>query len=309
MILAGVVCVVALSATAASLVPVVEWDVLTSWDGKEGKIENTGFRPTGAQGGPMVPKAGVASMFPEISADKFGMPVYYASGAGPGDRPYISMEKFSYLDVEDVRIDYGGAFSVAGGGYTIIGYYNLASEWAWTQPAGIGTYYHSDSQNVFLYRKNGIFASRTGMVWNNPGATWGFVREDMLVGDGKQVEAGESFIPVDQWFQFVKILDLQANEVRYYVDGELKLAVPNAVDLLGDNYYYWNAADVLGVIGAVETSNRFTNGVGFSYFAAYNGVLTDGEIKESYAYLTGVPEPATMSLLALGGLALLRRKR
>jgi len=305
---AGLACVVAATAMAATLPqPLVEWDLSKTdlWDSTAGSIANSGSHSAG----PLEMRSGVPREG-QLTEEMVGMPTYYTDGGVyGGERPYIALEKFSWVAATGPAGS--GIFNSASAvGYTQVAYYYIETNMRAQVNAGIGGNHYTNWQNEFLY-SIGIEQGGRGSVssWTamrTPGDSW-WEQHDLLLDD-----QGQSIIPRDEWFQFVKVVDIQANEFRYYVNGELALTTyptkdGKILDLAAEGYQFVGNDDGMGAIGRGD--DRVVRGVGFSYFAGYAGVLSDEQIKGSYADLTGVPEPATMSLLALGGLALLRRKR
>jgi len=313
-IVVGVACFMAASATAASgtgvgavsgQVPVLEWDVASSWwwDGDAGTwfIDNTGS----LNAGPLKGGVGSTSNWNNLYSGKpvdpelFGLPEYVAGGAGAGDRPYVDMNKYSYIGVESQRYEFGNPVFSPAVGYTEIGFFYFASDMAVLENTGIGAAHDTNNQNLFLYADKGLtitFKSWTEMVdgrVSNPTNDNRWCHEDVV----------NVYIPRDAWVQLAKVFDVAASEVRYYINDELVFTSPFDFDLT--HYVFEGRGDVIGHFG---TDGRCLTGMSLSYFAAYNTVLSLDEITESYAYLTGIPEPATMTLLALGGLALLRRR-
>jgi len=302
-IVAGVVCAMAVSVWAAGLPqPLVEWDLAKTdlWDAETGSIANSGSLTAGAlQIAPGTPLRA-------LTEDMVGLPQHYAAdGVYGGDRPYIALEQYGKVMALGPGATAGIFLDSSAVGYTQVAYYYIETDMrAWVN-AGIGGNHYTGVQNEFLYSTgieqggNGSLSSWTAL--RTPGDVW-WEQQDTQV---------DGIVPRDRWFQLVKVVDIQANEFRYYVDGELALTTyPTQgglpIDLAAGDYRFYGNDDAMGAIGS--GSDRYVRGVGFSYFAGYAGVLDDDQIRASYAYLTGVPEPATISLLALGGLALLRRK-
>jgi len=259
--------------------------------------------------------------------EKFGPAQYVSSGAGPDNRPYLSLNKFAAVTTSGVQPsifnvtqqknitnddgDVIGTTTVGNNtGYTEVMYLRASPTMSVTQNAGLGGAHNTSSQNFPLaLMSSGVWQSQTTMnsTASGSGTYWSVTTT---------LNANTLAIPRDVWFQFVKVHDIAESEVRYYVtyvdaEGEIQQLTyaekyTTTVDF--SEWYYPDRGDVIGTFGGVD--DRWVQGLDYSYFAAYGGVMSAADITASFNYLAGisVPEPATMGLLALGGLALLRRR-
>ena len=302
-----VACILAGSAMAVEMpVPLLRWDVATSWDVSTGMVLSSGSLPAGAWNPVpgnvaywLNPPSYDGSPVPEDQQaefiTRFGAPQYVPA---TGDsRAYLNFDKYGMIALDGTG--YGAGIYDSTVGYTEMAYLYVSSDMHVLQNAGIGAHHSYDDQCMFLYSSQGRnFHSSTVMV--KDGMTWAAAS-----GFGTPARPDKdnvnALIPLDRWFLFVKVHDVENQQVRYYIDDELAGWIDYEDDLTG--FVYQGTA-----IGAFGLNERNIRGLGVSYLAAYDCVLTDDQIKASYATLTAIPEPATMSLLALGGLALLRRR-
>ena len=310
--LAGVALIWAVSAAAQAVTgvqPLLEFD-MANWDSAAGNLPNSGNLPA-AQALRMTPGTGMADWAPSIPSTAFGVPEYVSGGAGPLGRPYLSFEKYGYLagSTYDQSIFNNNPDGIVG--YTMVGYLRVDGL-ASATTGGIGVA-QSGGGNLFLYTDG------TGSLYSNTAIydvdAPNYRREEdfntwhNITGMGILPAAGT-------WFQFVKVFDVMNQEILYYVNGVLACD-PIAFDFhaqRGDEADIRFAGGFIDHIGDVGTNgsdgNRAIKGLDYSYFAAYDCPLTADQVMQSYMYLTtGVPEPATMTLLVLGGAAMLRRRK
>ena len=309
----GVAVVLSASAWAAipgiNVGPLIEWDVQNSTD--ETTIPNTGsLQEYGSQ---TIGHTLGYNKTPEECGD----PVYNATGAKPvgaeGEgRAWFDFEQFGCIvatgSSPEPRL-------LGNQGYTFVGYFSI-SDYAWIDTTGIGGKATEMGTNTFLgVLNNGSFFSRT-TVRDFTDGQWEMTRYT------RQDDLSDVGIPTDgTWFQFAKVFDPANKEIRYYVDGQCVLTADwvweweyqgsnGVANDIPDVWHIQNNVDELGAVG-YDNEWRLLKGVGYSYYAAYDYAMDDDQVLASYAFLSGtdVPEPATMTLLTLGGLAVLRRKR
>ena len=117
-----------------------------------------------------------------------------------------------------------------------------------------------------------------------------------LQGSGHWDLFGDSVLETDTWYHIVGILDRGTGKGKVYVNG-----VEDAEGALGPNPL---SNDAITRIGCRQNASDCPfNGV-IDDVRIYNRALSGSEVSELYA----IPEPATLALLALGGL-ILRKKR
>jgi len=296
----------ALSASAAELW--LEWDVAASWDGEEGVI-NTGYIPSrqpDQQGESMLLRDGSAYVPGDGSIMGTG-----GLGAGPLSRPYLDLPlgTYSYLQGASNAFQSSLFEHADRTGYSIVGYFYFSSAMTIQHNAGIGTAHGVSGQSEFLYSNEGgaNFQSWTQMILKEKPDGWS---DD----DCRFRQTDDIDMPRDQWIQFTKVFNAVTGEILYYINDNPVPLLSSLFDANGDgisdvaDYKFESRGDQFGWFG---TGNpRRLEGMSVSYFAVYDGVLSTEEIAASYAMLTvSVPEPATMTLLAFGGLAILRRRR
>lgn len=271
----------------------VEYDLAKSWTGTQ--VTNTGALASAALTAThdttwwAAPPAWAGAPIP---ATEFATPAYHATGAGPGMRPYLEFDKYGMLGASTQNFGVFGANS-----YSVVGYYRIGSDLKATMNSGVGTQANTSYQNLYVYVPGGNSPSLGSytVLYDSGTATWAQASSNI-----------NGIVPRDQWAQIVKIHDMAAKEVRFYINGALALTTP--FDPGAGTFVHWPRDDFMGVIGWDYGSGaRQILGVDFSYFAAYEGVMTPQEITASYQAL--IPEPASLGLFALCGAGMLLRRR
>jgi len=116
------------------------------------------------------------------------------------------------------------------------------------------------------------------------GPVWGAVNNQFRVLDGDGLgggtweETGFSVVPM-QWHEVKLVVDISTQSWQFHVDGQR-----------------YDAPDPLNFRGS-PTSIRYVD------------YLTRHDLWLDRVRITETPEPAALSLLALGGLAVMRRRR
>jgi len=271
------------------LKPVVEYDAV-NWNGSA--IPNSGSANTGPQvGGSKVLDPSRWSGFGVTSEADFGAPVHVSDDG----RSYMSFKTYGHMYSESSALMTRNVFN-ASVGYTLVGYYRFTENFRTFQDAGIGTSFKGNENSLIDVGWNGS-GRKSVTRMTGPG---GAMRTDDISG----------ILPEDGWFQIVKTFDVATGTVCFYINGKCELSTTLALDVSAGVDF--NEYVRLGDIGIFESGgfveHHQLKGLDYGYFAVYNRVLSADEVRDSYVYIVGVPEPATMSLLALGGLAVLRRR-
>lgn len=114
--------------------------------------------------------------------------------------------------------------------------------------------------------------------------------------------AGGTTLSINTWHHVVVTGSTTAGELSVYVDGtlaETNSSLTNGVSF-GDNAYAIGAKRATG-------GNEFDGLI--DEVAVYNRALTGTQINNNFNSITSVPEPSSVTLLGLGGLALILRRR
>lgn len=279
-----VLAVLSIASASQALTLKMEYDVTNpaSWTGST-------LADTQSFGSAMTPGAGGGGA-------GFGAPTYVASGAGLQNRAYLN---FTQLGVLGYSNRDGASFNNPGPlaqGYTMEGYFRINSATlAVSTNTAIGSSQGTSFENQFLYVRGGdnYLASETQIRETTGSQT--FFSSSIGLG---------AYIPMNTWFHLVKVMDTSSNnDVRYYVNGTLVATDTGLPDTT--TYEYWSRGENWGNVGS---SGREVRGVDYSLTRFYQGAMTAQEVTARYAAVA-LPEPASLSLLALGGLALLKRQR
>ncbi|MFA5206210.1 MAG: LamG domain-containing protein [Lentisphaeria bacterium] len=210
---------------------------------------------------------------------------------------------------------------------------NGSSQYAQVDNAGAGTAFVPGSGNWTMEcwvkttsAQQGVFmAWYVGGVGNHGGGglydlymqTDGTVK-GLLRGDSDNVVSVTTSTTINNgsWHQVVGVLNRTTNTFALYVDGQFN--VSSDASTLGDITGNQSDGPLQAVPFTIGRAYTTLDDVGgYSYFsgtldevALYASALSASDVLEHYnAATTVVPEPATLGLLALGGLFVLRRRR
>jgi hypothetical protein len=170
--------------------------------------------------------------------------------------------------------------------------------------------YLDTSSSVYNRRNSRILAKMDG---GGGGRAWssGIEHEDgmpvedtanfQISSNGSDVIScqDDATIPLDQWFHYAGVYK-PGEYMELYINGDLAMNVTTGVPA---SQYSANGVDVL--IGNRPAAGDCGWYGALDEVRIYSDALTETQIEEIMA----IPEPATMLMLGLGGLALIRRKR
>jgi hypothetical protein len=155
---------------------------------------------------------------------------------------------------------------------------------------------HNPYMRLFTSGGDWLNVGSPGVALNQP-YEW-----SMMGGDDTQY-AYEAPTEDGNWHHVVGLWDSGASTAKtLYVDGVLVNSFNGPNDLHFDQSDTW----MIGCEGSIYWQGNLLQG-DLDEFAVYEGLL--GEDRIEAHYLAGLPEPATLALLGLGGLALIRKRR
>jgi hypothetical protein len=199
-----------------------------------------------------------------------------------------------------VQLDGDGDYvNLPGGAIAINGFSSITFEAWWTHDdqdswqrvfdfgAGLDG---SGGQCVFFTPTSGNNTNRLAISNDKPSYTGG--GEEQAEGSGKLATGS---------YHMAGVVDVTNGQLRYYLNGSPvdSVTLTKTISGLSNDY---------ALLGRALYNDPYLDG-SIDEFRIYNTALTNGEVLASFNAGPDVPEPATMSLLALGGLCVLRRRR
>jgi len=196
-----------------------------------------------------------------------------------------------------------------------------------TIPGGLGGY--TISYTGVSANGGGSYVNNYTMIWDLyiPSLNWTalmntapdhsndadfYIAPAGAVGIGSQYSS-DSVIAAGQWYRVALVEDQTHSQVRYYVNGtQVFSGAADSVDGRFSLYTSSDPAPQLVILGEGDTSGNYANDVYLSAYYFSDTALTDTTITGLGGATAGgivVPEPTTLSLLALVGLVCWRRRR
>ena len=201
-----------------------------------------------------------------------------------------------------------GAMSFAGGGGDNIDVGNAAS----LNPTGamtITAWVYLDSTSPVHGGRNGRILGKmdgggqrawsTGIEASSGGVDWPATLQVSSNGSDVISSIDDASLPLDQWVHYAGVYDPGAS-MKVYLDGDLAFNLTTGIPA---SQYSSNGHSVL--IGNRPACGNCGWYGALDEVRIYNEALTQAQIEAVMA----IPEPATILMLGLGGLALIRRKR